>query len=449
PGQAVSYHKDNWFSLELKQEQYVQLQMNHGIIVDIQSPNGSPVPVQKGNSAVFKAKDAGRYVVHVTDLQPGAILTGSNGSLQEHALSLDPAHTKEVTVNVNAGETLFVQAELKKHKTYELKAHGENQAVFDMEMLNSEGIVLNQGHVSTMQVTTESDGIFYGKVRPDRQGGAITLSLLEVGLDMEHPINLRVGHSDQISPNEGSLYYKAAASPDNPLMVQAKGAVSYQLVKVSNEWVPPKESIGYYLDSYGGLTKDVPVPGHYVTNIDSSTSTLNGEPYTLNCTCVVKLSAPASSNLSLNVMDGSSKENAYAIEWVRREWKTGYKSNSVVGVFYQLTLEKGKDYTFVLNEQLTELSKKQLKLKEKISWTQEELKETMFVHPPQTIADAVIPADAKRKMTVFGPDGKEVLVDEKLTGTISFKAASTGIYVVELQSDVQGYATEIRINNAD
>ncbi|WP_274467569.1 MULTISPECIES: hypothetical protein [unclassified Paenibacillus] len=52
-------------------------------------------------------------------------------------------------------------------------------------------------------------------------------------------------------------------------------------------------------------------------------------------------------------------------------------------------------------------------------------------------------------MTLFGPDGTEVLVDEKLTGAIPFKAAKTGTYVVKLQSDVQNHTTEIKVNKAD
>ncbi|MDD9267118.1 hypothetical protein ACFPES_08800 [Paenibacillus sp. GCM10023248] len=55
----------------------------------------------------------------------------------------------------------------------------------------------------------------------------------------------------------------------------------------------------------------------------------------------------------------------------------------------------------------------------------------------------------QRKLTLFGPDGTEVLVDEKLTGAIPFKAAKTGTYVVKLQSDVQNHTTEIKVNKAD
>ncbi|NQX65960.1 hypothetical protein HQN90_07450 [Paenibacillus alba] len=150
---------------------------------------------------------------------------------------------------------------------------------------------------------------------------------------------------------------------------------------------------------------------------------------------MIRLVAPASTIVSFNVMDGSSVDNAYAIEWVRREWKTDYKKNSNAGIFYQLRLEEGKDYTFITDEQLIKQKYDPAKARFEDHFT--------------SSSDPAIPTVAKRKMTVFGPDGKEVLVDEKLAGTTPFKASSTGIYIVELQSDVKDHTTEIRVNKVD
>ncbi|MDR6881336.1 S-layer homology domain-containing protein [Bacillus sp. 3255] len=393
-------------------------------------------PLSRGEAAALlsltlQAREQGKS-------SAGASVTSSNGARGENAWILDPT-MKEVTVHVQPGETLYVQAELKQHRTYELDVHGDHQSVFDMELSNADGTVLNQGYVSTMQVTPGSDGLIHGKIRTDGQKGAITLRLLEVGLDLEHPINLKAGRSEQLSPKGESLYYKAVANPDNPLMVLAKGAVSYQLVQVSTEWVPPKKGV-IYPDGYGYQVKDI--PGHELTNIDYSTSALHGEAYTLNCECVVRLSAPANTTVSLTVMDGSSMDKAYAIGWDRSEWKTGYKGNSIAGIFYQLELEEGRDYTLVTNEQLKEQPYDEAKERFK-KLLESQSKST------DTSSEPDIPAIAVRKLTLFGPDGTEVLVDEKLTGAIPFKAAKTGTYVVKLQSDVQNHTTEIKVNKAD
>ncbi|MEC0264970.1 S-layer homology domain-containing protein [Paenibacillus anseongense] len=394
----------------------------------------SQAPLSRGEAAALLSlslhvKEQGKPVQ-----QPGTASASPDGATKEHALILDPTQKKEVTVNVNAGEPLYIQAELKKYKTYELEAHGESQSSFNMELTNAEGTLLNEGNVASMQVTAEADGIFYAKIRTEQQKGTFTLKITEVGLDSDHPIILKAGHFDQLFPIEGNLYFKAVASHDNPLMVQAKGAISYQLVQVSKEKNPPRTD-NRYIFINGRLTKLEPEPE--VRNIDFSISTLNGEPYTLNCECVVKLSTPVNTPFSFTVMDGSSLDKAFAIGWGRRTWETGYKGNSIAGIYYQMGLEEGKDYTIEVSEQM-------------IPVVIDQNNAVRFQNPP---TDEVPEVDntvvVERKLTVFGPDGKEVLVDENLTGPISFKATKAGIYVVKLESDAKDRTTEIRVKSAN
>ncbi|MCY9659266.1 S-layer homology domain-containing protein [Paenibacillus chondroitinus] len=366
--------------------------------------------------------------------KPGTVSTNPNGAMKEPALILDPTQKKEVTVNVNAGQPLYIQAELKKHKTYELEAHGENQSSFNMELTNAEGKIVNQGNVSSMQVTAEADGIVYAKIRTEQQKGTITLKIAEVGLDSDHPIILKAGRFDQLFPIEEDLYFKAVASHDNPIMVQAKGAISYQLLQVSLS-----KSAPHYGDSYiyihGKLVKLNPEPA--AINMDFSITTRNGDPYTINCECVVKLTTPVSTAVSFQVMDGNSIDNAYAIGWGRSEWKTGYKGNSIAGVFYQLALEEGKDYTIEVSEQM------------KPVMIDKNYIEGSLIPPTYTTPELDNTVVVKKILTIFGPDGKEVFVDEKLTGPIPFKATQAGTYVVKLESDAKDRTTEIRVKSAN
>ncbi|MGQ7887169.1 S-layer homology domain-containing protein [Paenibacillus sp. WC2504] len=391
----------------------------------------SQAPLSRGEAAALLSlslhvKEQGKPVQ-----QPGTASASPDGATKEHALILDPTQKKEVTVNVNAGEPLYIQAELKKYKTYELEAHGESQSSFNMELTNAEGTLLNEGNVASMQVTAEADGIFYAKIRTEQQKGTFTLKITEVGLDSDHPIILKAGHFDQLFPIEGNLYFKAVASHDNPLMVQAKGAISYQLVQVSKEKNPPKSH--YIYDAYGKLTEVKPPPE--VTNVDYSSSTLNGEPFTLNCECVVRLSALASTDVSFSATDGSSLDKAYVIGWRKSEWETGYKGNSIAGIYYQLGLEEGKDYTLEINEQMKPIFDNNNSLR--------------YYYPTYTTPELDNTVVVKRKLTIFGPDGKEVLVDDKLTGPIPFKATKAGIYVVKLESDAKDRTTEIRMKSAN
>lgn len=366
--------------------------------------------------------------------QTGTVLTSSNDTIKKNALILDPAQKKEVTINVNAGEPLYIQAELKKNKTYELEAHGESQSSFSMELSNAEGTVLNQGNVSSMQVTTDSDGIVYGKVRTEQQKGSITLKFVEAGLDSDHPINLKAGRFDQLFPIEGNLYFKTMASHDYPVTMQAKGAISYQLLKVSLSKAPPDKD-DRYIFIHGNQVKINPEPE--IINMDFSISNRNGDPYTINCECVVKLTTQMSKAVSFTVMDGSSIDKAYAIEWNKSEWKTGYKGNSIVGVYYQLKFEEGKDYTFEVSDQM----KPVIISKDSVMGS---LNHSIYAIPELDNTLVI-----KRKLTVFGPDGKEVLVDEKLAGPTPFKAAKTGTYYIKLESDAQDRTTEIRVNSAN
>lgn len=365
--------------------------------------------------------------------QPGAVLTNAIDTIKKNALMLDPIQKKEVTLSVNAGEPLYIQAELKKNKTYELEAFGENQSGFNMELSKADGTVLNEGNVSTMQITAEADGIVYAKVRTEQQKGTVTLKLVEAGLDSEHPINLKAGRFDQLFPIEGNLYLKTVASHDKPLIVLAKGAFTYQLVQVSKEKNPPRTD-NRYIFIGGKQTKVDPEPE--VTNIDFSVTTRNGEPYTINCECVVKISTQVSTPVSFTVMDGSSIDKAYAIGWNRGEWETGYKGNSISGIYYQLGLEEGKDYAIEISEQM----------KPVIINTDYVVR---FQTPPNTIPEPDTTVVVKSKLTVIGPDGKEVLADEKLTGPIPFKATKTGTYFIKLESDAQDRTTEIRVKGSN
>jgi hypothetical protein len=366
--------------------------------------------------------------------QPGAVLTSAVDTIKKNALMLDPIQKKEVTLSVNAGEPLYIQAELKKNKTYDFEAFGENQSRFNMELSKADGTVLNEGNVSTMQITAEADGIVYAKVRAEQQKGTITLKLFEAGLDSDHPINLKAGRFDQLFPIEENLYFKAVATPDNPLMVLAKGAISYQLLQVSKSKAPPDKD-DRYIYIHGHQVKINPEPE--IINMDFSISTRNGDPYTINCECLVKLTTKVSTAVSFTVMDGSSKDKAYAIGWGRSKWESGYKGNSIGGLFYQLGLEEGKDYTIDISEEM-----KPVVINKDYIWSSQ-------IPPAYTTPELDNTVVVNRKLTVFGPDGKEVLVDEKLTGPIPFKATTTGTYFIKLESDAQDRTTEIRVKGAN
>lgn len=404
-------------------------------------------PLSRGEAAALlslslHASERGKSSAGPTTLpsttpgQTGAVSTSAIDTIKKNAQMIDPTQKKEVTFDVNAGEPLYIQAELKKNKTYELEAHGENQSSFSMELLNAEGTVLKQGNVSSMQLTTDSDGIVYAKVRTEQQKGTITLKLVEAGLDSDRPINLRAGRFDQLFPIGGNLYFKAVASHDNPLIVLAKGAISYQIVQVSKEKNPPKTDNRYIFFTGGKPIKVDPEPEGM--NIDFSISNLNGESYTLNCECLVKLTTPLSSEVSFTVMDGSSKDKAYAIGWGRNKWESGYKGNSITGIYYQVKLEEGKDYSLEISEQMKP------KVVDPLDY------QMRFQNPPTDTTTEPAAVIVNRKMTVFGPDdGKEVLVDEKLTGPIPFKASETGTYIIKLESDAQDRTTEIRVRSAN
>jgi len=226
-------------------------------------------------------------------------------------------------------------------------------------------------------------------------------------LDVQHPILLQAGRFQQLFPKEGELYYKLPDGAGNSLMIQALGAKSYKWIQWDTE-IPPMK----YDDKYHVPPKPDP------NSVKAETTSLHDQPFFLPCSCRILIAAPANSEVSFNVMDGASMGTAYPVEWSGRSWETGYRSNSKSGNFYQIALEQGRRYKFSVNERTADSNQ---------------------TNPLSSYLYSI------SKMTIYGPDGKVVLQNDKLTEDTVFTPLQTGTYTVELQLDVPDRSTEIKV----
>jgi hypothetical protein len=345
-----------------------------------------------------------------------------DGMTKDSALIIEPDSNKEVKVNLNVGQTLFVQANLNKNKTYELEAQGVQESAFDMTLSDASGSVLNQGYVNALQALASSDETVYGTIHADQAGGAVTVRVVEAGLDAAHAIKLKAGKFEQVFPQAGSLYFKTAAGPENPMVIRALGADSYQHVQTSSQWVSPTLYNGLRITGSDGRQYDLngnpvqDVPGHNAVDANVGSSSLHGEPFAVNCVCGIRITAPSGSTVAFTVLNGGSPGTAYAIDWIGSEWKTGYRNESAVGAFYRLDMEQGKHYSISVNEQLN-----------------------ANVTTPQ------VDSTVQTTLTIYDPDGKKALEQNNTSVPLSFTAAASGSYVVELRSDAKGSKADIRI----